>query len=56
MVQTAIFHTRAIDDDPRGNKEQPTNYVRSALEAMKAGRTPSPASTTPYGCSVKYKG
>jgi hypothetical protein len=31
-----------------------TNYVASALDALKAGRPVEPASTQPYGCSVKY--
>lgn len=30
------------------------NYVTMALEALKAGNLPSPATTTPYGCTVKY--
>jgi hypothetical protein len=32
-----------------------TNYVAVALDEMKAGKPISQASTTPYGCSVKYK-
>ena len=31
-----------------------TNYVTSALAALKAGRSPDPALTVPYGCDVKY--
>ena len=30
------------------------NYVAAALAAVKAGRPVEPASTQPYGCSVKY--
>lgn len=30
------------------------NYVTMALNALKAGKTPDPARTSPYGCSVKY--
>jgi hypothetical protein len=30
------------------------NYVRTALAEIKAGKPVSAASTTPYGCSVKY--
>jgi peroxiredoxin len=30
------------------------NYVDKALAAIAAGKTPDPASTKPYGCSVKY--
>lgn len=32
-----------------------TNYVAVALDEIKAGKPISQASTTPYGCSVKYK-
>jgi len=48
-----IAYMGAIDDDPRG--EQPTvNYADAALTALANGARPDPASTRPYGCSVKY--
>jgi hypothetical protein len=31
------------------------NYVAAALDEMKAGKRVSVSSTTPYGCSVKYR-
>ena len=31
-----------------------TDYVDRALAALAAGDSPDPASTKPYGCSVKY--
>jgi len=31
-----------------------TNYVAAALKAVKEGKTPDPAVTKAYGCSVKY--
>lgn len=31
------------------------NYVMAGLEALKAGNSPDPALTAPYGCSIKYK-
>lgn len=31
-----------------------TNYVLAAIDTLKSGGTVSPASTEPYGCSVKY--
>ena len=31
-----------------------TNYVTAALDAMASGTQVAEASTTPYGCSVKY--
>jgi len=46
-----IAYLGAIDDGPRNAK---VNYVDAALNAIAAGRSPDPASTRPYGCSVKY--
>lgn len=31
-----------------------TNYVLSALDAIRASKLPSPSDTEPYGCGVKY--
>lgn len=50
-----LAYAGAIDSDPTGKEAAPTNYVDAALTALAAGKTPSPASTEPYGCSVKYK-
>ncbi|MEO0326055.1 MAG: redoxin domain-containing protein [Myxococcota bacterium] len=44
----------AIDSDPRGREDAPTNYVRGAVEALRAGRPVPRAETAPYGCTVKY--
>jgi len=44
----------AIDDDPRGNKAEATNYIAQVLEALLAGEEPPVKETRPYGCSVKY--
>jgi len=51
-----VVYQGAIDDDPSGGKQsaQRTNYVSRALAAQRDGRTAEPASTKPYGCSVKY--
>jgi peroxiredoxin len=49
-----VVYAGAIDDDPRGRKESPLNYVDQALEALVAGKAVPTASTDPYGCSVKY--
>jgi peroxiredoxin len=52
-----IAYAGAVDDKPSTNvKDVPAarNYVRDALVAVAAGKTPSPATTRPYGCSVKY--
>jgi thiol-disulfide isomerase/thioredoxin len=39
----------ALDDDERGKKEAPTQYVRAAITALLAGEKPAIAKTTPYG-------
>ncbi|TNE66923.1 MAG: redoxin domain-containing protein [Alphaproteobacteria bacterium] len=47
----------AIDDKPSANKaslDGATNYVANAWAAVRDGQTVEPASTRPYGCSVKY--
>jgi peroxiredoxin len=49
-----LVYSGAIDDDPRGGKSDRVNYVDAALTAMAEGKSPDPASTRPYGCSVKY--
>jgi len=46
-----LAYMGAIDDGPRNAS---VNYVDAALTAMESGRSPDPASTRPYGCSVKY--
>lgn len=47
-----LAYSGAFDDD-RAEKKG-VNYVVEAVKALKAGSTPSPATTKPYGCSVKY--
>jgi len=51
-----IAYNGAIDDDPHGRKAKAErqNYVAKGLDREKAGQTPDPAATQPYGCSVKY--
>lgn len=52
-----VVYTGAIDDkrstDPADVKTA-KNYVRVALDEALAGKPVSTASSTPYGCSVKY--
>jgi hypothetical protein len=52
-----LAYNGAIDDDPPGNKPKAgrLNYVGRGLDAEKSGKHPDPASTKPYGCSVKYQ-
>ena len=49
-----LQYNGAIDDDPRGNKATPVNYVQGAAQAVLASAKPDPSATEPYGCSVKY--
>ena len=52
-----IIYAGAIDDRPRASADETTkakNYVRTALTAATGGAAVDPASTTPYGCSIKY--
>jgi peroxiredoxin len=52
-----LAYNGAIDDDPPGRKPMTArlNYVGHGLDAEKGGKSPDPASTKPYGCSVKYQ-
>lgn len=53
-----LVYAGAIDDK-RGTKKDEikvaNNFVIAALDASKAGKQIANASTSPYGCSVKYK-
>ena len=49
-----LVYAGAIDDDPRGNKENATNYVAQAVEQLRAGESVALQETKPYGCNVKY--
>jgi peroxiredoxin len=50
-----LVYMGAIDDDPHGSSDEPTNYVSAALDEVLAGQAVSAPETKPYGCSVKYK-
>lgn len=50
-----LAYQGAIDDDPRGNKSEVTNYIAKALDELLASKEVSTSETKPYGCSVKYK-
>ncbi len=51
-----ILYNGAIDDDPRGrlSSYERDNYVDGALTALAMDSAADPATTRPYGCSVKY--
>jgi cytochrome oxidase Cu insertion factor (SCO1/SenC/PrrC family) len=53
----AIVYAGAIDDRRSarpGDAKLANNYVRAALTEATAGKPVTVASTTPYGCSIKY--
>jgi hypothetical protein len=52
-----VAYAGAIDSTPSTSSSDiasATNYARSAYKALATGDAPSPSSTDPYGCSVKY--
>jgi hypothetical protein len=53
----AIVYAGAIDDRPSTRPEDPAaahSYVRAALTEATGGVPVTTATTTPYGCSIKY--
>ncbi len=53
-----LAYVGAIDDVPSASESDvktAKNFVAAAIEEIKAGKAVSEASTSPYGCSVKYK-
>ncbi len=51
-----VRYAGAIDDDPRGKSDKPSNHVKTAVDAVVGGQPVPASTTTPYGCTVKYKG
>lgn len=51
-----LVYQGAIDDDPPGRHtaSERANYVMATLESHAEGSPPDPATTKPYGCTVKY--
>ncbi|MBM4112287.1 MAG: redoxin domain-containing protein [Phycisphaerae bacterium] len=47
-----LAYSGAVDDAQ--SEKKGVNYTVEAVKAIKAGKTPSPATTKPYGCTVKY--
>ena len=53
----AVVYNGAIDDQPvtdPASLAEATSYLVPAVAAAQAGRPADPATTPPYGCSVKY--
>ncbi|WP_188761452.1 thioredoxin family protein [Sandarakinorhabdus glacialis] len=53
LAYAGAINDRATADE--ADAKAGTNYARAAVLAVKAGKAPDPATTKPYGCSVKYK-
>ena len=56
--QGKVVYNGAIDDKRStdvADVKTAKNYVVAALEELKAGKPVTTASTTPYGCTVKYR-
>lgn len=56
--QGKVVYNGAIDDKRSSNPEDvktSRNYVVAALEELKAGKAVSTPSTSPYGCTIKYR-
>jgi peroxiredoxin len=52
-----VAYAGAIDSEASTSADDiagATNYVTNAVSALTAGKAVDPASTEPYGCSVKY--
>ena len=57
-AQGTLVYAGGIDDKRSSNMADITtakNFVAAALDEIKAGKPVSVATSTPYGCSVKYK-
>jgi peroxiredoxin len=53
-----VVYNGAIDDKRSTNVEDvksARNYVAAALDELKAGKPVTTATTTPYGCTIKYQ-
>jgi len=50
----SIAYSGAVDDDPKGEKEEPLNYVAQALDELIEGKAISVAETEPYGTAIPY--
>jgi peroxiredoxin len=56
--QGVLIYAGAIDDKKSTNPDDvkvATNYVEACLDAAMSGKAVATKSSTPYGCSVKYK-
>jgi peroxiredoxin len=50
-----IRYIGAMDDSPMNESKVTKHYLRDAVDALLAGKTPPVEETNPKGCGVKYK-
>lgn len=50
-----VIYSGAVDDNVRGDKSQPFNYVAVALEKILTAQPITYSQTWTYGCLVQYK-
>lgn len=55
-AEGVLRYQGAFDADRNGRDKDAANHVLDAVKAIKAGEAVSPATTRPWGCSVKYAG
>ncbi len=53
-AEGVLRYDGAIDNNPRGEVESPTNFVSQAVGALLEGKDVPEPKNTPYGCTVKY--
>ncbi|MBN4076412.1 redoxin domain-containing protein [Gemmatimonas aurantiaca] len=49
-----LTYSGAIDDDPRGKKEKPSNFIQTILANYQSGKKVEAFANDSYGCSIKY--
>lgn len=55
--QEGVLRYQGAVDDVTFRRREPTRfYLRDAVEAVLAGKKPSPAATAPYGCTIVHAG
>lgn len=50
-----LTYSGALDDDPRGNKEKPSNFIHTILTGYQSGEKVEASANDSYGCSIKYR-
>ncbi len=52
-AERVVKYIGAIDDSPRDEAGVEITYLRDAIDALSAGKSPEPAETKAIGCSIK---